>query len=86
MIDCACAFCPQCLTTVKEAGSTDFPDWSFDGSSTGQAEGNDSDCILKPVFSCPDPIRGSPHVLVVCEVRGRKRSKGHCAKSTRASI
>ena len=25
----------------------DFPDWSFDGSSTGQAEGNNSDCILK---------------------------------------
>lgn len=25
----------------------DYPDWSFDGSSTGQAEGNNSDCILK---------------------------------------
>ena len=25
----------------------EFPDWSFDGSSTGQAEGNNSDCILK---------------------------------------
>lgn len=46
----------------------DFPDWSFDGSSTGQAEGNDSDCILRPVFSCPDPIRGENHVLVLCEV------------------
>ncbi|KAG6547616.1 hypothetical protein Mapa_011065 [Marchantia paleacea] len=50
------------------AGSTDFPEWSFDGSSTGQAEGNNSDCILKPVFSCPDPIRGDHHVLVLCEV------------------
>jgi len=46
----------------------DFPSWSFDGSSTGQAEGNDSDCILKPVFSCPDPIRGGDNVLVLCEV------------------
>lgn len=64
----------QCLTNVKEAGSTDFPDWSFDGSSTGQAEGNDSDCILKPVFSCADPIRGAPHVLVVCEVKGEIES------------
>ena len=27
----------------------DVPDWSFDGSSTQQAEGNFSDCILKPV-------------------------------------
>ncbi|KAL3702526.1 hypothetical protein R1sor_020548 [Riccia sorocarpa] len=50
------------------AGSTNFPEWSFDGSSTGQAEGNNSDCILKPVYSCPDPIRGDHHVLVLCEV------------------
>lgn len=27
----------------------DFSDWSFDGSSTGQAEGNNSDCILRCV-------------------------------------
>mmetsp|Transcript_13683 Transcript_13683/g.34444 ORF Transcript_13683/g.34444 Transcript_13683/m.34444 type:complete len:390 (-) Transcript_13683:41-1210(-) len=45
-----------------------FPLWSYDGSSTGQAEGGDSDCILRPVWSCPDPIRGDPHVLVMCEV------------------
>ena len=25
----------------------DYPDWSFDGSSTGQAEGKNSDCILR---------------------------------------
>jgi len=28
------------------------PMWSFDGSSTEQAEGNASDCLLKPVFIC----------------------------------
>ena len=28
---------------------TDCPEWSFDGSSTKQAEGHFSDCILKPV-------------------------------------
>ena len=50
------------------AGSTAFPMWSFDGSSTGQADGDDSDCLLRPVYSCPDPIRGEPHVLVLCEV------------------
>jgi hypothetical protein len=27
----------------------DYPDWSFDGSSTGQAEGKNSDCILRSV-------------------------------------
>eukprot|EP00270_Netrium_digitus_P021827 TRINITY_DN9580_c0_g1_i1.p1 TRINITY_DN9580_c0_g1~~TRINITY_DN9580_c0_g1_i1.p1 ORF type:complete len:432 (+),score=132.87 TRINITY_DN9580_c0_g1_i1:58-1296(+) len=56
------------IISPKSAGSLDFPDWSFDGSSTGQAEGRFSDCILKPVFSCPDPIRGGDDVLVLCEV------------------
>lgn len=36
-----------------------YPDWSFDGSSTGQAPGNSSDCVLKPVFVVPDPTRGT---------------------------
>ena len=45
-----------------------FPDWGFDGSSTGQAEGNNSDCILKPVRVVPDPIRGDRAFLVLCEV------------------
>ncbi|GAB3411572.1 glutamine synthetase [Flindersiella endophytica] len=45
-----------------------LPIWGFDGSSTNQAEGSASDCVLKPVFSCPDPIRGGDNVLVLCEV------------------
>ena len=28
----------------------DCPVWSFDGSSTQQAPGNSSDCLLKPKF------------------------------------
>ncbi|HET7654550.1 MAG TPA: glutamine synthetase [Acidimicrobiales bacterium] len=46
----------------------DLPIWGFDGSSTNQAEGHKSDCVLQPVFSCPDPIRGGEHKLVMCEV------------------
>lgn len=53
---------------ITSGNPADFPDWSFDGSSTGQAEGNNSDCILNPVKIVPDPIRGAPHVLVMCEV------------------
>jgi glutamine synthetase len=45
-----------------------LPIWSFDGSSTNQAPGAASDCVLKPVFSCPDPIRGGDHLLVMSEV------------------
>ena len=33
----------------------DAPIWSFDGSSTQQAEGGNSDCLLKPVAIFPDP-------------------------------
>jgi len=44
------------------------PVWGFDGSSTNQATGNFSDCVLQPVWSCPDPLRGPNDVLVMCEV------------------
>lgn len=46
----------------------DLPLWSFDGSSTLQAEGNSSDCILKPVRMYPDPLKGGFSYLVFCEV------------------
>ena len=44
------------------------PIWGFDGSSTQQATGDRSDCVLKPVFVCQDPIRGGDNKLVLCEV------------------
>jgi glutamine synthetase len=46
----------------------ELPIWGFDGSSTNQAPGDKSDCVLQPVFSCPDPIRGGGNVLVLAEV------------------
>ena len=42
--------------------------WGFDGSSTNQATGSFSDCVLVPVFTCPDPLRGKGDILVLCEV------------------
>src|SRR6266545_6154211 len=44
------------------------PIWGFDGSSTQQATGDRSDCVLQPVFTCPDPFRGGDDKLVLCEV------------------
>ena len=41
--------------------------WGYDGSSTNQATGDNSDVVLKPVFQCPDPIRGGDNILVLCE-------------------
>ena len=48
----------------------EFPIWSFDGSSTWQAHGSYSDCILRPVYYCKNPLRTTPgnHYLVMCEV------------------
>ncbi len=50
------------------ADGAPLPIWGFDGSSTNQAPGDKSDCVLQPVFTCPDPIRGGDNVLVLCEV------------------
>jgi len=44
-----------------------LPDWSYDGSSTGQAEWHSSDCVLKPVRAYEDPARIDGW-LVMCEV------------------
>jgi len=46
----------------------ELPEWGFDGSSTLQAEGHFSDCLLRPVRIVPDPIRGGDNILVMCEV------------------
>lgn len=46
----------------------DIPYWGFDGSSTEQAEGHFSDCMLKPVNYVPDPINKGDNILVMCEV------------------
>jgi glutamine synthetase len=42
--------------------------WGFDGSSTNQAEGHASDCVLQPACVVPDPIRKGKNVLVLAEV------------------
>ncbi len=55
-------------TKIVEAGQPP-PIWGFDGSSTRQATGGASDCVLTPVMVVPDPIRGgAPNRLVLCEV------------------
>ena len=47
----------------------DAKQWSFDGSSTEQATGDSSDCLLQPAHIIPDPDRfGGNGWLVMCEV------------------
>jgi len=58
-------------TQIKEFDSfpklEQLPMWGFDGSSTRQAEGRTSDCMLKPVAVFPDTTKKNG-VLVMCEV------------------
>ena len=54
-------------TKILEEGEQP-PVWAFDGSSTNQAAGSTSDCVLRPVFQCHDPIRGGTSILVMNEV------------------
>ena len=58
-------------TQIKEFKSFpklgELPNWGFDGSSTQQAEGRSSDCVLRPVAVFPDSTRKNG-VLVMAEV------------------
>jgi len=44
-----------------------FPIWNFDGSSTGQANTDDSEVLLKPVRIYKDPFTKHHNVLILCE-------------------
>ena len=58
---------------INSMNASDYPVWSFDGSSTKQASGSASDCLLKPVAIYPDPTRINGF-LVITEVLDSDRS------------
>jgi glutamine synthetase len=55
------------IASKEPTSVDDLPLWGFDGSSTQQAEGGSSDCILKPVALYPDAGRNDAFI-VMCEV------------------
>lgn len=59
------------IYNVETYDIKDFPEWNFDGSSTSQATGDNSDIILKPVRMFNDPFRKelmhTNSVLLLCE-------------------
>ena len=80
---------PNLRSKTKIVGSApksveDCPEWGFDGSSTQQAEGHSSDCMLHPVALYPDCTRKNAF-LVMCEVF-LPQDKGPHPSNTRAHI
>lgn len=60
------------IRTIKN-----FPEWNFDGSSTGQSETKSSDLLLKPVSFCWNPFRkarGNLYYIVLCSVLNSDRT------------
>jgi len=59
------------LLASKIKTIADLPKWNFDGSSTGQAPGDDSEVIMKPCRMFKDPFRprsdGVDNLLVMCD-------------------
>jgi len=46
---------------------SELPEWNYDGSSTGQAPGHDSEVILQPRAIFRDPFRRGNNILVMCD-------------------
>jgi glutamine synthetase len=44
-----------------------LPEWNYDGSSTGQAKGYDSEIIIKPCAIYKDPFRSGNSYFVLCD-------------------
>jgi len=58
----------KCRTVASnKAGLADLPSWNYDGSSTNQAPGDDSEVIIKPVAVFKDPFRGGDNILVLTD-------------------
>ncbi|KAJ8395894.1 hypothetical protein AAFF_G00027770 [Aldrovandia affinis] len=67
----------RCKTRTLEKEPKDIqevPEWNFDGSSTYQAEGFNSDMYLIPVRMFRDPFTRDPNKLVLCEVLNYNRT------------
>jgi len=53
--------------TSRPTKVSDLKVWNYDGSSTEQADGHNSEVLLKPRAIFNDPFRGAPHVLVLAD-------------------
>lgn len=55
-------------TDNSSIGLNDLPIWNYDGSSTNQAPGNDSEVLIKPRKIYPDPFNNRKvDMIVICD-------------------
>lgn len=73
-------------TRILSSNQSEPSIWGYDGSSTNQATGDNSDIVLKPVFTCPDPIRGGENVLVLCETLTPEDMTPHSTNHRAAAV
>mmetsp|Transcript_91628 Transcript_91628/g.231178 ORF Transcript_91628/g.231178 Transcript_91628/m.231178 type:complete len:442 (-) Transcript_91628:147-1472(-) len=73
--------------TTRPTKVEDLRIWNYDGSSTEQADGHNSEVLLYPRAIFNDPFRGAPHVLVLAEAinawdkePSAGNSRAECAK------
>ena len=52
---------------ILKLGDEEISDWNYDGSSTEQATGGDSEVWIRPVAVYKDPFRGETDLLVLCD-------------------
>jgi glutamine synthetase len=55
------------VLTARPTKVSDLPVWNYDGSSTEQAEGHNSEINIRPRAIFDDPFRGYPHVMVLTD-------------------
>mmetsp|Transcript_55819 Transcript_55819/g.120128 ORF Transcript_55819/g.120128 Transcript_55819/m.120128 type:complete len:457 (+) Transcript_55819:93-1463(+) len=55
------------VLTARPTKVSDLPIWNYDGSSTEQAEGGNSEINIRPRAIFDDPFRGYPHVMVLTD-------------------
>jgi glutamine synthetase len=58
----------------------DLPKWNYDGSSCGQAPGDDSEVFLIPRAIYRDPFRGGDNILVMCDAYEPPKAGQECKK------